>query len=50
MWAVVEEGLREQFHAHAGVRELLPKVIARVSHGELAPGAAARLLLDACRK
>jgi LAO/AO transport system kinase len=50
MWTMVEEGLREQFHAHAGVRELLPEVIARVSRGELAPGAAARELLDACRK
>ena len=50
MWTMVEEGLREQFHAHAGVRELLPEVIARVSRGELAPGAAARELLDSCRK
>jgi len=50
MWAVVEEGLREQFHAHVGVRELLPEVVAKVSRGELAPGAAARELLDACRK
>jgi LAO/AO transport system kinase len=50
MWTMVEEGLREQFHAHAGVRELLPEVIARVSRGELAPGAAARELLDTCRK
>jgi LAO/AO transport system kinase len=50
MWTMVEEGLREQFHAHAGVRESLPDVIAKVSRGELAPGAAARVLLDACRK
>jgi LAO/AO transport system kinase len=50
MWAVVEEGLREQFHAHAGVRESLPDVVAKVSRGELAPGAAARELLDTCRK
>jgi len=50
MWAVVEEGLREQFYAHAGVRESLPDVVAKVSRGELAPGAAARVLLDACRK
>lgn len=50
MWSVVEEGLREQFHAHAGVREQLPEVLAKVSRGELAPGAAARELLDACRK
>jgi len=50
MWAVVEDGLREQFHAHAGVRELLPDVVAKVTRGELAPGAAARELLDTCRK
>jgi len=50
MWAVVEEGLREQFHAHADVRERLPEVVAKVSRGELAPGAAARELLDICRK
>jgi LAO/AO transport system kinase len=50
MWTIVEEGLREQFHAHAGVRERLPDVLAKVARGELAPGAAARELLDACRK
>jgi len=50
MWTMVEEGLREQFHAHAGVRESLPDVVAKVSRGELAPGAAARELLDACRR
>ncbi len=42
MWSMIEEGLREQFHAHAGVKALLPSVLSRVAHGTLAPGAAAR--------
>jgi len=50
MWTVVEEGLREQFQAHAGVRKVLSSVTAKVSRGTLAPGAAARELLDTCRK
>jgi len=50
MWSMIEEGLREQFHAHAGVKAMLPSVLSRVAHGTLAPGAAARELLDACRK
>jgi LAO/AO transport system kinase len=50
MWSMIEEGLREQFHAHAGVKALLPSVLSRVAHGTLAPGAAARELLEACRK
>jgi LAO/AO transport system kinase len=50
MWTVVEEGLREQFHAHDGVRKVLSSVKAKVARGTLAPGAAARQLLDTFRK
>jgi LAO/AO transport system kinase len=50
MWTVVEDGLREEFYAHDWVREILPEVLAKVSRGELAPGAAARQLLDTFRK
>jgi len=50
MWSMIEEGLREQFHAHSGVQAMLPGVLSRVAHGTLAPGAAARELLDASRK
>ena len=50
MHTVVEEGLREQFHAHPGVRKVLSSVKAKVSRGTLAPGAAARELLDTFRK
>jgi LAO/AO transport system kinase len=49
MWSMVEDGLKEQFHTHAGVRALLPGVLSRVAHGTLSPGAAARELLGACR-
>jgi len=49
LWSMIEEGLREQFHAHDGVRAMLPGVLSRVAHGTLAPGAAARELLEACR-
>lgn len=50
MWSMIEEGLREQFHAHAGVRAALPSVLSNVAHGTLAPGVAARELLEASRK
>jgi hypothetical protein len=32
------------------VKALLPSVLSQVAHGTLAPGAAARELLDTCRK
>jgi LAO/AO transport system kinase len=50
MWSMIEDGLKEQFHAHAGVRAMLPTVLSKVAHGTLAPGAAARELLEASRK
>jgi len=50
MWTVVEEGLREQFYTHGDVRKMLSSVKAKVTRGTLAPGAAARQLLDTFRK
>jgi len=50
MWSMIGEGLKEQFHDHAGVRALLPGVLSRVARGTLAPGAAARELLEASLK
>jgi len=49
MWAMVDEGLKEEFRSHAGVRSVLPSVLDGVVRGTLAPGAAARQLLDASR-
>jgi LAO/AO transport system kinase len=47
MWSLVEDSLREGLRHDPAVRRLLPDLERRVRAGELPPGLAARLLLDA---
>jgi LAO/AO transport system kinase len=46
MWTLIDNGLRERFRSHAGVRAALPACSAQVAAGTLTPGAAAARLLD----
>ena len=46
LWALVEEGLREQFYRNPEIEQSLPKIVNAVEKGETAPTAAAHRLLD----
>jgi LAO/AO transport system kinase len=46
MWTLIDAGLRERFHAHAGVRSALAACAAQVEAGTLSPATAAANLLD----
>jgi len=46
LWALVEEGLREQFYNNPDVEKSLPIIVKAVEKGETAPTAAAHRLLD----
>ena len=46
LWALVEEGLREQFYRNPDVEKSLPEIVNAVEKGETAPTAAAQRLLD----
>ena len=45
MWALVEAGLKDRFHGHAGIRNRLPGLTRDVEQGETAPTLAAEELL-----
>jgi len=45
MWQLIEAGLHEQFRAHPGVQECLPRLSASVENGLTTPAAAAHALL-----
>jgi LAO/AO transport system kinase len=46
MWSLVEDRLMLGLRSHAGVRELLPELEARVRDGSLPPTLAALRILD----
>lgn len=46
MWQRIESGLKQAFRAHAGVRDLLPRITQQVGAGQLPASTAARLLLE----
>lgn len=46
MWTLIEGGLKERFHTHAGVQVMLPQFSAAVAAGTMTPTAAAARLLD----
>jgi LAO/AO transport system kinase len=50
MWSLVDEGLKEDFHAHPSVRELLPGMTREVSCGRVTPAAAALRLLGCMKR
>jgi LAO/AO transport system kinase len=50
MWDTIRAGLMSGFHAESRVTEQLPAILRRVESGELAPTAAARLLLNLFRE
>jgi LAO/AO transport system kinase len=50
MWALIDAGLRSHFRQAQPVREALAATIAAVEAGRLAPGVAARQLLDLAAK
>jgi LAO/AO transport system kinase len=45
MWSLIQEGLRDRFHRHAGVRAQLQSVVNDVRRGEMVPTTAAQRLL-----
>ena len=45
MWFLLEEGLKDRFNRHAGVRQHLPSILKDVENGTLAPTVAATRLL-----
>lgn len=50
MWALIDAGLRSHFNEAPAVREALAATIAAVEAGRLAPGVAARQLLDLAKQ
>jgi LAO/AO transport system kinase len=50
MWERIEAGLKHDFHGHAAVRALLPRITNDVEAGKLPASTAARQLLDAWQK
>lgn len=46
MWTMIEDGLRERFQTHSGVKTALPRLVRDVEHGLVSPTAAARELLN----
>jgi LAO/AO transport system kinase len=46
MWALVEEGLKDRFYNNSEIQNRLPRLIADVEKGVIAPTAAAMELLD----
>ncbi|VEN75317.1 Methylmalonyl-CoA mutase accessory protein [Candidatus Desulfarcum epimagneticum] len=47
MWSIVDEGLKERFRGHPGVKDILPQIVKDVDSGRMAPAAAADSLLFA---
>ncbi len=45
MWALIEDGLKDQFRSNADVKAKLPDVIRAVEEGRISPTAAANTLL-----
>jgi LAO/AO transport system kinase len=45
MWEQIQDGLKAQFHGHAGVKAQLPSLISDVASGKVAASTAARQLL-----
>ena len=51
MWSIVDEGLKERFYNHPGLKKSLPKILLDVESGKMAPAVAADellLSLDQC--